>query len=477
MLFKSSFFTKKNLHYFYLILKSLFWFCLGAAIGFFFFVSFIYIYYQKTHANKVYAGVFVDGHDFSGKTKNEVKNYFAEKNRQIGKIPIQYISSVNTATISASQIEFGYDEDLLAEQAYGIGRTDNQLTNLSLIIQAYFNQINLTKAYKISTDNLDKLLAELKKEIDITPVNALFTFDQGRVSAFTLSSDGRTIDMDKLKDETYQKLKIIIREDKPALLTIHVPIKVVKPKITNENVNSLGITELIGQGVSQFQHSIENRVYNISLAAGRLNGLLIAPGEVFSFDNALGDVSTLTGYKQAYVIENGRTVLGDGGGVCQVSTTLFRAALAAGLPIKERHAHAYRVGYYEQDSGPGIDAAVYSPTVDLKFKNDTGHHILIQSFTDTANLTLVFNLYGSKDGRVVAIDKPVILSQSPAPEPLYQDDPTLPKGQLKQIDFAANGANVYFTRTVTKDDKVILDDKFTSNFRPWRAIFLRGTKE
>jgi vancomycin resistance protein YoaR len=256
-----------------------------------------------------------------------------------------------------------------------------------------------------------------------------------------------------------------------------MPVNVVKPEITNENVNSLGITDLIGEGTSLFYHSIENRIYNIQLAANRLNGLLIAPGEVFSFDKALGDVSSFTGYKQAYVIENGKTVLGDGGGVCQVSTTLFRAALHAGLPIVERNPHAYRVGYYEEDSGPGIDAAVYVPSVDLKFRNDTGHSILIQAFADTQNLRLTFDLYGTKDNRVVTIGDPVVSSQTPAPATLYQDDPTLPKGEVKQVDFAADGANVYFTRTVSKDGKVVIADKFISNYRPWQAVYLRGTKD
>jgi vancomycin resistance protein YoaR len=250
-----------------------------------------------------------------------------------------------------------------------------------------------------------------------------------------------------------------------------------KPAITTENVNSLGIRELISEGTSLFYHSIENRIFNLSLAASRLNGILIAPGEVFSFNKALGDISSFTGYKQAYVIENGRTVLGDGGGVCQVSTTLFRAALRAGLPITERHTHAYRVGYYEEDAGPGIDAAIYSPTVDLRFKNDTDGHILIQSYADSVNMRLTFQLYGTKDGREVVINEPVILSQSPAPEPIYQDDPTLPKGEIKQVDFAAAGANVYFTRNVKKDGKIIIADKFVSNYRPWQAVFMRGTKE
>ena len=239
----------------------------------------------------------------------------------------------------------------------------------------------------------------------------------------------------------------------------------------------MGIKELIGKGESTFFHSIPGRVFNVNLASSRIDGVLIAPGEVFSFNKTIGDVSSFTGYKQAYIIQNGRTVLGDGGGVCQVSTTFFRAILDAGLPIVERYAHAYRVGYYEQDSLPGIDATIFVPSVDLKFKNDTGHHILVQREIDLNNYSLKFYLYGTKDGRITTMSKPVITGQSAPPAPLYQDDPNLPLGQIQQTDFEAWGANVYFTRNVTKNGKTIISDKFTSNYRPWQAVFLRGTKQ
>ncbi|PIZ99475.1 MAG: hypothetical protein COX78_01805 [Candidatus Levybacteria bacterium CG_4_10_14_0_2_um_filter_35_8] len=256
-----------------------------------------------------------------------------------------------------------------------------------------------------------------------------------------------------------------------------MPIKKTKPAITTDKANKLGIKEVIGTGTSLFQHSIPGRIFNVTLASSRINGILVGPGETFSFNKALGDVSSFTGYKQAYIIKDGRTVLGDGGGVCQVSTTLFRAILNAGLPILERQAHAYRVGYYEQDSSPGLDATVYSPSPDLKFKNDTENNILIQSFVDPSILRLTFVLYGTLDGRQVNMTKPIILSQTPPPPAIYQDDPTLTKGEIKQVDFAAWGANVYFTRQVTKNGKEIISDKFVSNYRAWQDIFLKGTKE
>jgi vancomycin resistance protein YoaR len=232
---------------------------------------------------------------------------------------------------------------------------------------------------------------------------------------------------------------------------------------------------LIGQGVSHFAGSIENRKFNVGLAASRINGVLIPPGEEFSFVKTVGDISGASGYKQAYVIKSGRTVLDDGGGVCQVSTTIYRAALNTGLPITERTAHAYRVGYYEQGFPPGLDATIYSPSVDLKFKNDTGHHILVQARVEGTDLTV--DLYGTSDGRSVELTRPVIVSQSPALPEIRQDDPTLPKGTVKQVDFAAAGANVVFKRKVTKGGITYIDETIRSNFRPWQAVYLVGTKE
>jgi vancomycin resistance protein YoaR len=459
------------------VFKISFWFLLGIIIGLFFFVSFIYLTYRSTYEGKVYEGIFVNGVDFGGENKEKVREYFAEKNSLIKRNKFILAADNKTATISATQIDFGYDEDLMAEQAYLVGRSGHILSDMSMALQSYFGGIHLPPATHYKEDVLMKEIEPLSADINIDPVEGLFNFENGRVVAFKLSKDGKRVDLEKLKKQIIEKMQEAAMAKEPQTFTIKIPVEVLEPKVSTDKINNYGIRELIAEGKSLFRGSIENRAYNINLAATRLNGILIPPGETFSFLKAVGDISTFTGYKQAYVISGGKTVLGDGGGVCQVSTTLFRAALNAGLPIVERNQHAYRVGYYEQDRLPGVDAAIYSPGVDLKFKNDTGKHILIQAYPDMVDYSLIFQLYGTKDGREVIVNEPVILSTSPAPEAEYIDDPNLPKGEVKQIDFAAAGANVYFTRVVKKNGKVVLDDKFVSNFRPWKAVYLRGTKE
>ena len=161
-------------------------------------------------------------------------------------------------------------------------------------------------------------------------------------------------------------LKQLVKlENDESLAEILIPAKEANPDYDTADVNDLGIRELIGRGTSKYAGSIASRIHNISVGTSSFDGALVEPGEVFSFNNTVGDVSTYTGYKQSYIIKDGQTVLGDGGGLCQVSTTLFRAAMDAGLPIVERRSHSYRVGYYEQDAKPGLDATVYSPTTDL----------------------------------------------------------------------------------------------------------------
>lgn len=453
-----------------------FWFLVGAGISAFLITSFSFIAFQKNYQNLVYPGVTINGVDFSRKTKADVGNYFKNKNKAIETSAFIFTYKDLTATVSAKDIGYGFDSNLMAEQAISIGRSKDPMSNVSLIVQSYFSGVSLSPSYRLDSEKLSSSLLPLTSGINKQPVDALFEFSNGRVNAFRPSTDGLVVDTKQIETNLLERAPSIMANSSPKIVNIETPVKTILPKVSTDKANNLGIKELIGVGTSLFQHSIPERIFNVNLATSRVNGALIAPNEVFSFDKALGDVSSFTGYKQAYVIENGKTILGDGGGVCQVSTTFFRAILNSGLPVTERTAHAYRVGYYEEDSPPGIDATVYVPSVDLKFKNDTSHYILVQTTVDFDNLRLTIYLYGTKDGRKSVVSTPVVTGQTPAPPPSYQDDPTLPKGTVKQVDFEAAGANVYFTRTVTKDGKVITSDKFTSNYRPWQAVFLRGTK-
>jgi vancomycin resistance protein YoaR len=323
--------------------------------------------------------------------------------------------------------------------------------------------------YNLNGDNFNKLLNEIIENVETEPKDAVFVFEEGRVNEFKPEVVGAIIDKPK-----FEKLlgdTLLSSKEK----SLDIPVILSYPKIRAGEINNMGIKELIGVGKSSFGHSIPNRVFNVNLAASRINGVVVAPGEEFSFNEAVGEINRQSGYQAAYVISEGKTVLGDGGGVCQVSTTVFRAAMNFGFPITERKAHAYRVGYYEQDSAPGLDATIYSPSTDFKFLNDTGHHILVQTKVDTKNLTMRVEIYGTSDGRKSTISKPVITNQSSAPATSYIDDPNLPKGTTKQIDWSAAGAKVTFDYKVERGGESLFEKRFVSNYQPWRAVYLVGT--
>lgn len=356
-----------------------------------------------------------------------------------------------------------------------------KILNKNLILKSNSDEIQLSDKTLLSfispngfyENNIKDEVTKISKLLNRSPQDSVFIVENKKVVEFTPSKEGVIVDEKKLQKIIINDLNSLLNTDVIEHTEI-VPVTSTKPKISNEDVNDLGIKTLIGTGFSNFKGSIPNRIHNVNLAQSKFKGVLIAPDEVVSFNKILGDVSSYTGYKSAYVIMDGKTVLGDGGGVCQVSTTLFRAVLNAGLPVLERRAHAYRVGYYEQGFGPGLDATVYSPTTDFKFKNDTGAHILLQPTINLNDLTLKFEIYGTNDGRVSTVSKPTIQSSIAPGNDVYIDDPTLPVGQTKQIEHRAYGAKVVFDYKVTRNGEELINQKFVSNYRPWAAVYMRG---
>ncbi len=324
-------------------------------------------------------------------------------------------------------------------------------------------------------EEISNWVTELAKTVDRQPENASFHFQEsGRVTEFKPAKDGLLVQQATLTNQILQGLTHL--ESGLPNSPIQLTLVITPPAIGNGDANSLGITQLLAKGESWFTGSITNRIFNIQKAASLLNGVLVPPGKEFSFNATVGEISLATGFKSAFIIKDGKTILGDGGGVCQVSSTLFRAVLNAGLPIPQRAAHAYRVSYYEQNYQPGFDATIFQPAPDFTFINDTAAHILIQTEFDEKAKKLTFYLYGTSDGRKAEVSKARIWDVTPAPPDLYVDDPTLPIGQVKQTEHKANGAKVAFDWKVTRGDEVLQEKTFYSVYRPWQAVYLRGTK-
>jgi vancomycin resistance protein YoaR len=329
-----------------------------------------------------------------------------------------------------------------------------------------------------SPSQMDALLDKWTKQVDRPFQEPEFEYDgsSSTVKKFTPPRKGLQLNREETKKKLIETLDVFVNpEQKEKNIEITLPVQETQPTKKLGDLNSLGIKEVVGFGESQYAHSIPTRIHNVSLTAQNVNNTLVKPGEEFSFNKELGDISRATGYLPAYVIKDGRTVLGDGGGVCQVSTTLFRALLNGGLPITKRKPHSYRVSYYELNSKPGFDATVYTGEVDLRFVNDTDHALLIHSVADSSKLYMYVEIYGTSDGRTAEITDYKMWDFQSAPPAQYVDDQTIPRGSIKQIDFAASGIKASF-KNVVKDasGNIIRTDEYKSNYIPWRAVFLRG---
>ena len=251
------------------------------------------------------------------------------------------------------------------------------------------------------------------------------------------------------------------------------------PAVTSEHTaEDLGITELVNAESTFFYYSDAGRINNIATAAAKFHGIFIAPGETFSMAEQLGDVTLDEGYSEAWIIFGDRTIKGVGGGVCQVSTTLFRTVFFAGLPVVERWPHSYRVKYYEQTATPGkyntklagLDATVYVPIVDFKFTNDTGNWLLMETYVYTSYRQLVWKFYGTSDGRTVEWSTTGLVNKVDPPDPIYEENSKLAEGEIKQVDWAVAGATVTVTRDVYRDGSKLWQDTFRTKYQPWAAV-------
>jgi vancomycin resistance protein YoaR len=334
--------------------------------------------------------------------------------------------------------------DNTALDALSAGRRENDffiavkpLTTERLVLT---REDRTTRRIPFSPKTAYTWLEQTVKDSQNTPEDARLVIENGRVTDFSPGTEN---------------LKTDLRETALALLSAlqnnegHVNLKglAVEPPHTLASTNTLGINEFLAGGISDFSNSSKNRLANIEAGIQQVKGVIVKPGEVFSFGKYLGDVTAEKGFKPEIVIKAEGLKPELGGGICQVSSTLFRAVMQSGMQITQRRNHAFSVSHYFP---PGTDATIYTPATDLRFINDTPAHVLIwPHYIDKTHLA--FDLYGTKDSRSVVVDEPIQWDRKP-------------DGSMKAS----------WTRHVTKDG-ITRDDTLKSNYLP-PALFKKEEK-
>jgi len=291
---------------------------------------------------------------------------------------------------------------------------------------------NQILGFFLDNNQIKEYLEEITSTINQQPINARLETEGNRAIVFTPDQKGFGIEIDKTVDQLIQNILA-----QPPNKRTTITAQKLLPKIVLWQTNDLGIKSSIGQGISNFAGSPKNRIHNIKTGTTKFNGLILNPGEEFSFNTFLEGSGPEQGFLPELVIKKEKLVLEYGGGLCQVSTTLFRAAINAGLKITERRPHAFPVEYY---SPQGFDATIYDPRPDLRFINNTPNHLLIEGVVQ--GYQLVFNFYATDDGRQVKIKGPYVLER--------KED-----GSMKTV----------LTQEVYQNDELFFEETFYSNYK------------
>lgn len=354
---------------------------------------------------------------------------------------------------------------------HGSGGWTLEPAQLTAAVDIRTNETGIHPSIEVTRFN--DLFLEIEDTLSAEPRHGMFEFDeeQDRVLAFQPGHPGQRLDRPALEQH------ILDAVQRPGERRVQVPVILLNKEFDTFS-NDLGIKDLLGVGSSIYKGSPDYRDHNIAVGAAKLDGMIVRPGETFSFNDRIGAFTKAEGWVEGSVIVEDRTEQGIGGGICQVSTTLFRAVLAAGLPIEERWPHLYRVRYYEMGGAPiGFDSTIFSPGIDLKFRNDFENPIMLRVLIDRRLAILDFEIWGTADGRKVTLNKPRLWDwEDPPPDEGIVNSEEEPDFE-DQLEFAKEGVKASITRTIVLADGETRTGTFLSTYEAWPNRYVVGIDE
>ncbi|MEF9953135.1 MAG: VanW family protein [Clostridium sp.] len=364
-----------------------------------------------TPKDKIYNGITVNGTQVGELSLKEASDVLQKQyNNKVENKNIKVSYEDFTYDIDYKSLKAHYNIDLAVKEAMDYGKEGNPFTRFFTRLTLKNKPHNIELKFLADSSRLKEDVKVISKKIDQKAKNATISYN-GSSFNITKEKPGKVVDQAKLESELISAVNPQDRDEK-----VIVPVNVDKPKITASELSS--IDKKISSFSTNFNPGDANRVGNIQLATRTISGSVIMPGEVFSTNKTLGPRVKSNGYKEAPTIVNGTLTPGLGGGICQVSSTLYNTALLANLQIVERRNHSLKVGYLPASR----DAVISEDYIDLKFKNDTNYPIFIQG--SVSGNTVTINMYGSS----LSPERKVVLSQE-----VYETIPNPKEGGKPQI--------------------------------------------
>jgi len=431
-----------------------------------FLIGVIAISFFILYRDTIYNGIEIEGVDVSGLSIVEARKKLEKQfdNEQSAK-KIQFVYGTKTWDISIQEIDYSYDYTKALQEAYETGRKGNYFHRLAKVLSLYREPHTIQLEPIYDAGKLDAVLEKLRGEIEQPPKDARISRQGGK---FVIQEEqiGLQLDVKKLKsllEKDISKLKYAEE------VQLDIPVEVVSPKITAESLSV--IEDLLGKYTTKFSTSNYNRVQNIRLAAKAIDGTVLLPGEVFSFNDVVGPRTKDRGYQDAPVIFEGEFVDGLGGGVCQVSSTLYNAALLSGLKIVERIKHSIPSTYVPK----GRDATVSYGIIDFKFENNLSHPIYLEAYISGNSLNVC--VYGKKTTnqtiQIHSVENEVVKRDV---EVKY--DPKLPEGQERIEQKGRDGYKVTTYKIIYENGVEVRREKVSTDYyKPQKQIIVKGTKK
>jgi vancomycin resistance protein YoaR len=401
--------------------------------------------------NTIRKGVRIEQTDVSWMSVDEAKKavleYF-DRHYDTGGITLAYGN--RKWDVQLRDIGYEYMVDNALQQAYYIGREGNIFRKVynSILLSINGHKIDVEESF--DRDKLRDILKIIKKECDCAEKNAEIIYKDGKISfgrekiKRTLNIEGSMEKAEKqLADRNFGVIELVVDEK--------------KPRIVYDEIKD--INGFLSQFSTKFDRNDKNRTDNIRLACSRLNGTILLPGESFSMNNALGPRTRENGYKEAPIIFKSELVPGTGGGVCQVSSTLYNSVLLAGLNVIEREHHSIPLYYIS----PGRDATITEDSIDFRFVNSLDYPVCLQAWV-SGNSLIIGVLGRKREGDVVyKLKTNIIEVYNPKPAEIIRDD-TLQPGEKKVERKEVKGLRVVLYREAYKNGKLQWREKLTEDY-------------
>lgn len=415
----------------------------------------IHSYNTSVSDDRILNSIYINGFDVGGLNKDEARDAIRQNN-SFKNLNLVYEGSDHVYSLAELGCEFDIDQAI--DQALQVGRNEDFIKNISDYVGLKFLDDSRTFEVKpqIPQDIEDRIYEDIKSKIERKPENASISI--GSSIDVKKGEEGVKINRDEFRKAIYDAIKPNVD------VTVKVPIESVTPEITSDELSR--IDGIIGTYRTNFSPNVEGRNENIRLSAQYMNNYLLMPGEVFSYNKVTRLKTVSNGYKNATVIVNGEIEEGLGGGVCQVSSTLYNSVLYSGLEIVQRRPHSIPSSYVNY----GRDAVVSDNAIDFKFKNNYDFPVYLKTYVGSSSVTVT--IYGNT-GSVPEID---IISNVVSVKPRavkYIDDPNLEKGKevVKTKGRDEIRSETYVVINGVK--KLVSKDRYPSQTK----VIMRGTKE